>query len=274
MKNNFGNLRNLLSSDFYKLSKMKSMIVAPIIMLLLILLQFAVYWWELSIINSADTGGIPMPFDITGKSMLFGASSYVSMGLFIAIICGIFIGGEFSTGTMKLMVARGSSRTKIYFSKLISIAFLAVAYTLFAFLISGILTAVKGYGQTFDGLQFGILTRSIVLQVLVNVSIASIFVMLSFLIRSQGSAIGISLAIYFLTSIILGVITVIFVMAGDDAQWLSELIKYIPSQQLVSACSYGKYSVPDLMRVIFVPIAYLLISSGIGVAAFLKRDVK
>jgi ABC-2 type transport system permease protein len=264
---------NMLDSDFFKLSKLKSVIIAPIVILVFILIYFALFKWQSDFLGTMTQ---PMLEDasLKGKDFLFGAATYPDIGLFVAIIAGIYIGGEFSTGIMRTVIARGASRLQIYFSKLIAVITLSVAYTAFAFIICGILTAIIGYGEEFTALQFGLLVRSFVLQALVVVSLSSIFVMLSFLLRTQGAAIGVSLAVYFVVSLLVGIASAVAAVIGEDAQWLAETVKYIPSSQLSVAAYYGTYKIADLMRVIFVPIGYIIISTVIGVLTMLKRDVK
>lgn len=274
---NNNSMANVLNADFYKVSKLKSIYIGAAIMFVLMLINFAVYWYTLSVANSIldefEREGM-LALIGAGKDRLFQSSALIDIGLFIAIILGIFIGGEFSNGTIKTAVARGGNRVQIYFSKWLTMATLVVAYSLYALIIAGILTAIKGYGEDFTALQFGLLVRSTVLQMLVNLSIGSLFVMIGFLCRSAGSSIGVSLAAYILISVIITVISVIVSVSGGDAKWLTELISFLPAQQLSSACNSGTYEIGELMKVIFVPIGYIGLSSLIGCLSFIKRDIK
>lgn len=237
----------------------------------LILIIFIFYKW-LNVMTLDEELTEQLVF--SGKDFLFSAGAYADTSLFMAIIIGIFIGGEFSTGITRSMVARGTDRVQLYFSKLISVWILTVVYTAFAFIFCGILAAIIGYGYKFTGHEFALILRAYALQTLALMSISSIFVFLSFLVRSQGAAIGVSIAVYILVNMLLSVIVAIASMIGEDAAWVVEAAKYIPSQQLEAATSYGAYEIGDLMRLIFVPIGYIVVSSGIGVLTTVKRDVK
>ncbi len=273
--NSLKKYNNLLISDYFKISHLKSVIVSGIIMAVLIVINYATLWFQASMIEGADIpSDIIISYTFTGKSMLFGSTSYINLGLFIAIICGIFIGGEFRDGTVKTTVARGADRLSLYFGKWLSIVTLTIVYVLSAFLFCGILTAISGYGVAFTGEEFGLLMRSLALQVWVSIASASVYICIAFLARTQGATIGISLGLYFLVAIVAAILMLIASIVGESAEWLNTLVELVPSQQLANACSYGPYETADLLKVIFVPLAYILATCGLGVMTFLKRDIK
>lgn len=263
---------NLLCSDYYKVGKLKSIIVAPIVMTLLILFNYSLLWIQADTLAGAEIPEGMLDYLYTGKSMLFSASSYINLGLFIAIICGIFIGGEFKDGTLNTVIARGADRVAVYFSKWLTMVTLSVGFVLGSFLVCGILSAITGYGYAFTGTEFALLLRSLVLQLLVAVASTSVYVCIAFLARSQGATIGISLAMYFLISIIAAIFTVISQLT--DAEWLSYAASYFPSQQLTTACSSGELTTRQILEVVFVPLAYIAASIGLGLGTFCKRDIK
>lgn len=270
--NNLKKFSNMLSSDFYKLGKLKSVYVAPIIMFVLIIINYIILWTQNAIFEGIEVDDATFSMLISGKDLLFSASSSISLGIFMAIISGIFIGGDFAEGTLKLQIARGEDKTVVYFSKWMTMCVLSIGYILGSFLLSGILTAASGYGSAFTGQDFGLLIRAIVLQILVGIADTSIFVMIAFLTRSQGSTIGTSLALYIISSIVLSILATIGMMTEKEV--LVEISNFLPSAQIVTASSYAaKLTVKEALEVTLIPFAYILITSLIGALTFEKRDI-
>ncbi len=263
---------NMLSSDFYKLGKLKSVYIAPIVMFVLIIINYLVLWVQDAIFEGLTVDEEILSTLLTGKILLFGASSNIDLGIFMAIISGIFIGGDFVEGTLKLQIARGQDKTMVYFSKWLTMCVLTIGYILGAFLLCGILTAASGYGSQFTGQDFGLLIRAIVLQILVGIADTSIFVMIAFLTRSQGSTIGTSLALYFVGGIVLAIIATVGVMTEKEV--LVEMSNFLPSAQLITASSFAdKLTTKEALEVTLIPFAYILLSTLIGTLTFEKRDI-
>ncbi len=307
---------NTLASDFYKLGKMKSVYIGAAIMLALILISFAVFWLQvgdakksISIANDkyaavqADSSSTQEQIDAAAAEVktankgldevmanahgnLFSFASLVNLELMLAIIIGIFVGKDFSNGTVRLTVARGASRLHIYFSKFIVMATLLLGYMLGALLVCGIFTAVKGYGTpVFDGVQFARLMRTFALSYVALLSAGSIFLMLAFLTRSSGAALGASLGFYILIGVIVSILSVRFaivsivggIVGNDEAlqeDKLYQALSYLPMQQMSYCISDKSMKVGEAMKLLFMPIAYTLLSSFVGIITFVKRDIK
>lgn len=270
MKNN--DFTSLFKADLYRLYHLKCIYIAPAIMLALILINYAVMWTQNSLIEGAEIPNEIIGELLSGKDMLFSASSYIDVGLFMAIICGIFIGGEFACGTVKLTVARGASRVEFYLSKWLTLCLLSVAYTLASFLICGILTAISGYGQTFDGGEFALLLRAISLQILIAIASTSIYVAIAFLTRTQGATIGTTIALYILVSVISEAIVI--VALAEENYGLLDYAYFTPSLQLTNASSHDAYTTSQILQVILIPLAYVAAALGIGIPTFIKRDIR
>ncbi len=263
----------MLESDFYKLFRLKSVFICPIIMVLLIALNFGMFWW-LNKVTASVPGGIQ---ELTIKTMLFASSGNANIPLFIAIICSLFVGSEFAHGLIKNNVARGSNRLQIYFSKMIVLSVLVVIYTLGSYLVSGIfigiskaIPSVASGFHIFDTTTVGQFARTVFLQIWTNISVTSIFMMLAFLLRTSGSAIGVNLAVYFLSGIILTIVGAL----SSQVAWLEKVLLYIPNMITLTIVSTPTFTTPIWLRVTFMPLAYLIVSSLIGISTFLKRDIK
>ncbi len=308
MKNN--SMTNLLSSDFFKLRKLKSVWIGLVIMVVLTFLVYAIFWIGLNVaehievtegvstqapsgeaivdapnvgevseqtpseeegISQADKDGIILSMRMLGNQLLTGFTGICGSELLIAIICCIFIGGEFANGSFRILISRGMNRVQLYFSKWITMATLVLAYSVFSLIVSGIFAAVKGYYPSFGGHEFGILMRAFGLQFLCNLATMTIVMMLCFLCRSSGSSLGATIGVYILFPIIFGSIeTVMGVMMGKNVDWIS----FLPMQQSSIAQLATPLSTTEICAVVIMPIVYIALSMFVGLYTFIKRDVK
>ena len=315
--NNFSSnsFANTLKADFYKLGKMKSVYIGAAIMFALILISFAVFWVSaakaerhvdaaqshydavVADASSTDEDVAEANYELAlakhdldttmegSHSNLFSFATIINLELMLAIIVGIFVGKDFSNGTVRLFVARGTDRLQIYFSKLVVLATLTRGYMLGSLLICGIFTAILGYGEAFTALEFARLLRTFGLCYVALMSSVSIFLMIAFLTRSSGAALGASLGAYILIGVVVSILSVRFAIvsivggiAGDDdaleSDKLYQAITYLPMQQISYCVSDGKMKVTEAMKFLFMPIVYTLVSSFIGIITFKKRDIK
>lgn len=263
---------SLFKADLYRLTHLKCIYIAPVIMFVLIIINYAIMWTQNSLVEGAEIPNEILQELISGRDMLFSASSYIDIGLFMAIICGIFIGGEFVSGTTKLTIARSASRIDYYLSKWLTLCLLSIAYTLASFLICGILTAISGYGHAFDGGEFALLLRAIALQLLIAIASTSLYVLIATLTRTQGATIGTTIALYILVSVISEAIVI--VAMAEENYGLLDYAYFTPSLQLTNASSCDKYTTSEILQVVLIPIAYIAASLGIGIPTFIKRDIK
>jgi len=278
MKNNDNAMTCVIKADLFKLKKHKSVYIGLAVMFAMILIVYCIYWIGTAIIENAhpaDQSALEMQQELLkllsplGRQSLAGFSETCSMSLFVSIIACIFIGKEFSNGTMRIAVSRGANRIRLYFSKWISLAVLTVAYYVIVILVCGIFTAIKGYGLPFDGAQFGLLMRCFALQLLCNLSTMSIVVMIAFLCRSSGASLGATIGAYIALSMIFGIAATVSGLSGN-ADW----IMFMPLQQGTVASSLAKFSATELCAVLIMPVAYAAIATSIGIITFIKRDIK
>ncbi len=270
MKNN--DMTCLLKADLFKLKKHKSVWIGMIVSFAVLLLLYCVYWLGLTIADaSGDDPLVTLSFLDLGRNILAGYSENGMVPFLVLIITCIFVGKEFSNGTMRILVSRGANRVKLYFSKWLSLACLIAAYSVYTFLICGIFTAFKGYGIDFDGYQFGLLMRCFFLQLLCNLGTMSIVLMLAFLIRSSGGSLGASIGAYIALSIVISIISITGAATnGINTEWLY----FMPMQQAELASSLNNLNAANICAVVIMPIVYGVLSTVIGLVSFLKRDVK
>lgn len=268
-----------LTSDVYRMRKLKSVWVSLIIMFLAIFLTFAVYWIGIKIIENTPPEQAP-EIDSTLQfmdsliiNMLYGSSSIASIEFLIAIVACIFIGKDFSCGYIALTTARGTKRVNTYFSKWLSMVCLFFFYMCFTLLVSGIFYAISGSPGGFTSAKFGILMRNFALQFLAGVASVSIFVMVNFLCRSTGTSIATCIAAYLLLSVVVSVISTVIAtsdVSGNKLDWTI----FLPLQQMGITTTAGKLTKAQIVATTVMPIVYTVISTLIGYFTFEKRDIK
>lgn len=273
---NKNNMICALSSDFFKLRKLKSVWIALIIMFCLILISYAAYWIGVQSINSLDLSEYPeekaemlLTLQKLKDTLLFGSTSTASIEFLMAIIICIYIGKDFSSGSVALSTARGTKRRETYFSKWIICVCLFIAYSIFALIISGIFRTFDGESALASG-DFAMLLRNFALQLLCGIATISIFVMITFLARSSGSSLAITIGAYVLLNIVISIIATIVTSPDANEDWTY----FFPLQQMNIACTYGKFNTSQTVAVIVMPIVYTVASTLIGYFTFEKRDIK
>ncbi len=265
-------MSSLLTSDFFKLSKQKSTYICLVLSFLMVMFTYAVMWIAPDLLadisEAASESEAAIILKTSLKQQLYSFSSLGSVTLFVAIITGIFVGKEFSKGMVRTIVARGADRVKFYFSKWISLVTIALGYALISLIVCLILNAISGFGK-MDSTQSVALVRCIALQCLAIISVTSIYVMLAFVTRSSGSAIGTSIGLDILLGIILSLITIIPAKDGTH-EWLN----FMPLQQMSIATTSESLTPIQWVAATVMPIVYTAISCFIGCFSFVKRDIK
>lgn len=276
MKND---MARTLHGDLFKLSKLKCIWIALIIMFCLILISYSAYWIGVQSIESTDFGTEDGSEDFKDNmldslnalkdTLLFGSTGAASIEFLMAIIICIYIGKDFTCGSIALVTARGTKRRHTYLSKLVICVCLFIAYAIFALVTSGIFRSFDGNGALADG-EFGMLMRNFFLQLLCGISSISIFVMIAFMARSTGSSIAITIGSYVLLNIVISIIATITARPGLSEDWTY----FFPLQQSNIASTYGDLSTTQIVAVTVMPVLYTALSTLIGYFTFDKRDIK
>lgn len=274
-------MTNLLKSDFYKLLRSKgfyiSIILSIIFTVIIVLILKLTY-------NSADnilTSGYSSPesqeslnsllninLNAVSQIPLFFPNSFLLT--FIAIPISIFCTSDFKFGTIKNIASKGFKREYIYLSKLIAsvfICFVILLVNLPVYTIGN--TIIWGFGDIPDNFVLDLL-RLCGLEFLAYIGIASLFTMISMLIRNNGGAIAINICVLSLSSIILMLLSLIIdkVLKSDfliNNYWIldypAKLASYTLENDTISKCS-------------LVSVITIILTSLLGIFVFKKRDIK
>ncbi|BCB04940.1 ABC transporter permease [Bacillus sp. KH172YL63] len=206
------------------------------------------------------------------------ANIVLVVGLFAIIVAAGIVAGEFSWGTIKLLLIRPISRTKILLSKYITVILYGMSMLLLLFILSVVLGLLLfggtdqsthlAYvdGQVVEQHIIGYLIKTYLLQTINIVMMATMAFMISAVFRSSSLAIGISLFLLFVG----GNATTLLAMKFDWAKYSlfanTDLTQYTGfTSPLVDSMTMG-FSITML-------IIYFIIFQLLAFIVFNKRDV-
>ncbi|MFD0589834.1 ABC transporter permease [Paenibacillus sp. GCM10027627] len=193
--------------------------------------------------------------------------------IFSVIVAAGTVAEEFSTGTIKLLLIRPWSRSKILLSKYIACLLFSLLLTLFLLasilLVNGILfggwNVVKHLGDetTIPGFEY--ILKFYGLYFLSSIITVTISFMLSTIFRSNALAIGIALFMELIMNNVLMLLQLI------EKKWVDYLIfSHLSLIQYVSGSSINGYTLGFSLAVLGV---YYVIFIAVTWLIFTKRDV-
>jgi ABC-2 type transport system permease protein len=224
------------------------------------------------------TNDIPPTDRSVWGGVLNAANLIILVTIFTVVIAADSVAGEFSSGTIKLLLIRPASRSKILLSKYIPILIFSVLLlgVLFgsAFLLSGLLEGFKdiGIAHIYMDKDHVIHQVSIISHVIHTygykcvdlIMIVTMAFMLSTVFRSSSLAIGISLGLLFVGSGIVDLLSrynwsKYYLFANTD------LTQYLNNKPVVEGMT--------LQFSLAVLVVYFILFNVLSWSIFKKRDV-
>ncbi|GEM_PF-4457514 len=270
----------IMKSDFFKLKKSRSLKVCMLVAFVLGLLMALLYHlaWNNLKDNMEMTRSMMMMFGSDEKTISDTLSiipsdnlwSYVNTALcdtnvlyVAAIVISIFVGSEYSMGTVKNAVSRGCSHTGLFVSKLlfsmIIMLMTVVAYLAGVMIIGCILI---GFGSEISAGQILLILTAYLAEF---AAITGIYVMIAVWLKSTGHSIAFSLIMPMLISSVLQVAAL--VNSSNDLIshfWIFQTVT--ATQQL---CLYNEGYIPFLVSAV-----YLVLSCLGGLLIFRRQELK
>jgi len=262
----------LLRSDFYRLFRSKSFYICTTIVSALLCLSIFMEKWALKVATTQLEGMEGLPSTLRFKDGIsYGLIAFTGgdIQMFIAIFSAIFITSEFVHGTMKNTISKGYHRALVYASKLITMiaALFIMIFVLFiASVIAG--TIVTGEFGTFTAATVGELFSIIGIEMLLYTALTALFVMIAMIVRNNGGVIAINiLGVISFGTLIFSLLEYLF---DSKIKFTEFSIQYNISQFYMSM----DLSSSTYIRALIVGLVYLIVSTGIGIFAFSKSDIK
>lgn len=272
-------MAEIFRADIYKLRKSRSVRVCLIVSFFLGVLMSIMYyvaWQEMTktieetqkmIEGMGDYSGIVMEaMDILPSDDLW---SYINVSLcdlnvlyIAAVAIGIFVGSEYSMGTMRNPLTRGFSRNSVFFSKLIS-SVIVMVLTAFVYAVGSAVPGMILFGFSAK-LSAGNILLCLALYLLLFIAAASFYTMLAVVTKRTGYAIALAIIIPIVVTAIVNVIKIGNHDFGNISRfWLFETITN--TQKLVKN---GEAFVPAISGAV-----YLTLSTVIGYGVFRKQSI-
>lgn len=213
---------------------------------------------EMTKITKAD--GMSAPF------VMAGVAANLVYFLIPLIIC--FVGTDFSSSAVKNVLARGVSRKKYYFAKLIPLLFLTVLMQVFNLFLPLIVASIRnGFGGklTLDWLVSVLKVYGI--QTLLMLAITCVGVFIVFLTKKTASIVALFIAF-------LMVPTLIFYILGMISSKLENLINYDVVTNINLMANINELPSGDIIRAFLMCAFYIIAGTVAGLVIFKKSDIK
>ncbi len=248
-------MRNLLVSDFFKLRKSMTFWICSGMSLLS------------AIVMATSMQPAQFP-NISGVVIMgsIGVNGYNVNAIFIATFISIFLSSEFSYGTMKNVLSRGSNRIKVFLSKLI-VSGVASLFMMFVLMVASLIIGTIKWGfdpygiAKFSGIGSMILTQSLLM-----FAYAALFVCIVFTMRSVG-AIAVNVLCIILLPDLLGTISTVIFRGGENLNdfWIGQAVLKVSTVTPLSG---------DVFSGIIIALVWVIATAIISIVLFRKRDVK
>ncbi len=273
-------MTTLIKADRYKLRKSRSLKVCLIVAFGLGILMAVLYHmaWKTLGDNLEATRSMMTAFGSDEKTVDEMLSiipeenlwAYITTALadtnvlyIAAIVISIFVGSEYSMGTIKNAVARGYARPAIYGSKLL-LSMLAMLLVVVAYVLGGGTVGVVLYGFSAKA-AVGQMFLQMAAYLVEYIAVCGLYVMIAVLLKSTGHAIAFSLVMPMLVSSVLQIV----VMAYSNNDLISRLWLFQTVTATQQLCQYGNAHVPFLSAAV-----YFTVTLVIGLFVFHRQEIK
>lgn len=207
-------MKNLLRFETRKVLQRVSLYVILILALLMVL--FSVLLPDL--MSEAAGGDLGDELNtLLGKSadqFAVKALDAANIPFLLAILIALIITQDYREHTVKNIVSRGCTRSRVYFSKLLVCEILTVCFCMLC-ILTGWLAGLSRYGA--GACSFGEILPVLAAQIVAGMTLCSFFVLLGMLMRSGGGALTVGILAVLFMPLLSGVIdAIIGETAGTD----------------------------------------------------------
>lgn len=252
---------NLIRADIYKLLKSTSFRVCGVLFLLLAGSENFLY-------HLVEKMGAGAGTQTTVISRIQGTdTSYL---ILLAIVISLFIGSEYTYGTIKNLASKHYERNKIFASKWVVSVLLATVYFAASVVIVGITAMFYWKTGNMSGNVISDTAGFLFTKYILVLSITSLYVMAAFIIRKTQFVLPVAI----IGLDVIGTIAVygdmgLTKLLGHTVQ----LSKYWPSNMLSQIIQSGAQHA-ELLPWILTGIAFLIAAAAGGVMHFKRVDIK
>ncbi|MGH4122722.1 MAG: ABC transporter permease subunit [Clostridium sp.] len=187
--------------------------------------------------------------------------------ILMAILIGAMVGSEYSSGTIKNIVAYGKKREYYYISKLIACS---VGFIIILGIIVSIPTVgwsfMFGWGEPFTFMQIVQIVAVFASATVVGMGIISLLMLLATLVKSNGSTIGIG-------TVVMSILPIIITLFYGKYVWFDKMYEDTLSYNWALATSIRSTN-GEILKAVVVGFITLVIATAAGITIFKKQDIK
>ena len=256
-------MKNLVSFELSKIKKQKSVYICLAIMAALLFLSvFTMYVAADMLANGPDAEkmeGISIIADYDMITSILQAPGNANFAILIGIVIIIFVTSDFTQGTIKTVVARGASRSKIYFAKLIVAGIISVGSYLVC-LALGLVFGIAFFG--FEAPDTARWLGVLAVQFVAALAIAAFSYLVAVTFRTTSTAILLIIFLPIGLSLVLGIIDIVADTTLSD-YWISTVFENL---------SVATVSVKRVVISLITSVCYLAAFIGMGYISTKKYD--
>ena len=247
---------NLIKAEWFKLKKDRSLWT------LIIILTAVSLFYPLLIVFDEGADVIKV-MDFYRNTILEG-NNYV-IRLVPCILAGFFISSEYSTGTMKSIVASGNSRARLYLAKLI-------VYSIGAILISLIFpiifTGAVSVSLQFNGMpEIGYFAGTIGLTILYTIAFASMMALFATIFTDSGKAIGFMLIFFIIFD------SILYLLSGVSPVF-ETIFNYSVFKLFLDIVNLDTVHGAEMIKLIIIPVVTFVAFGILGSVLFHNQEIK
>jgi len=208
---------------------------------------------------------IDEPIRLLGVDALISCAGNLLITL-LPMFISIFVASEFSKGTLKNVISKGYSKTKVYFSKLIACC-LASTTIIAVVAIINTLLATTFWGFSEGSIVWIKLISILSVKLLSFYALVSLSVFIAMTVRSSVGAIAINIGVVQFTPALLTSIAVII------RKEINLFVKYELSTVIIRLSDYKMVEQHEITSALIISLIYIVITCIIGNIIFLRRDI-
>jgi ABC-2 type transport system permease protein len=206
-------------------------------------------------------------FNPTAKEIFHGSFGVGTIEILLAVLIGAMVAGEYSSGTIKNILAYGKKREHYYISKLIAVSFgFAIMLTIMVGIATILSVAMFGWGQDFNFSETAHVLKIFGVAVIIGMAIISLLMLLATLVKSNGTTIGIGI-------VALTVLPTVLSFLYGKFDWFDKIYESTVGYNWALATSI-KAANGDIVKATAVGLITLVIATMSGIMVFMKQDIK
>ena len=214
--------------------------------------------------HSVNNPQILTGFDAARRALFSVKDLFPFFLTIIIFVCG----ADFSSNTIKIIIASGKSRTRHYFAKLILSVLASLSLVLvFVTGIGLVYTTINGFGtSTAD--QWSLFIRSLLSQLFFIAGVAAFGAFLSFVTQKASLIMGFLMAYYLLPALVL------FAIFGQSDADMGMITSLDVSFVLTKLAYIDAFPVKEVLGAFAHGTILLIGGTAAGLALFSKSDIK